>query len=201
MSCPGTTCIIRFQRITANHASVENLAAGGDIQCRVSFSRVLADGLLACVPFSVVVWTTFLSKPRLWLHSLPPDIQAMAPPKTEGERRLTAWMGTLVLLCFFGVPAALTWRLHDAMPGGLSFAQALAHLYGVWMVVNLWDLVLIDWPYTYLVNPARPPIPGTAGARGYKDYGFHARAFLTASLFSLAIIVPAALVISWLPHH
>ena len=81
----------------------------------------------------------------------------------------------------------------------MSFAEAFAHLYGVWMVVNVWDLALIDWPYAYFVNPDRPPIPGTAGARGYKDYSFHARAFLKASVLSLAVIVPAALLISLMP--
>ena len=162
----------------------------------MSFSRVVADGLVACVPFSVVVWASFLTMPRLWLHSLPPDIQAMAAPKTPMERRLTAVMGVVVLLSFFGVPIALTWRLQGETSGGLSFASAFTHLYGVWMVVNLWDLVLIDWPYAYFVNPNLPPIPGTAGAVGYKDYGFHLRGFLKASLFSLAIILPAALLIS-----
>ena len=67
------------------------------------------------------------------------------------------------------------------------------------MIVNLWDLARIDVPYAYFVNPNRPPIPATEGARGYKDYGFHTRAFLKASVFSLAIIVPAALLISLLP--
>lgn len=165
----------------------------------MSPTRVLADGLVACVPFSIVVWASFLSMPRLWLHSLPPDIQAMAPPKTAAERQMTGFMAVLVLSCFFGVPIALTWRLHSELSGDLSFTQAFAHLYGVWMIVNVWDLALIDWPYAYFVNPNRPPIPGTAGARGYKDYGFHTRAFLKASAFSLAIIVPAALLISLVP--
>lgn len=165
----------------------------------LSLNRILIDGLTACVPFSIVVWVSFLSMPRLWLHSLPPDIQAMAQPKTAAERRLTAVMGVLVLLSFFGVPMALTWRLQAEMSGGLSFAAAFTHLYGVWMVVNLWDLLLIDWPYAYFVNPERPPIPGTGGARGYKDYGFHSRAFLKASVFSLAFIVPAAFLISLAP--
>ena len=51
------------------------------------------------------------------------------------------------------------------------------------MVVNAWDLVGIDWPYAYCMDPDRPPIPGTAGAHGYKDHTFHARAFLKASVF------------------
>jgi len=162
----------------------------------VSFQRILIEGVIVSIPFSVVVWASFLAKPRLWLHSLPPDIQAMAHAKTAAERRLTALMGGIVLAIFFGLPIALTRRLDAETPGGLSFGLALAHLYGVWSVVNLWDLVLIDWPYAYFVDPDRPPIPGTEGARGYKDYGFHFRSFLKASVFSLAILVPAALLIA-----
>jgi len=165
----------------------------------MAWSRVLVDGLMACVPFTVVVWASFFSNPRLWLHSLPLDIQAMAPPKTAAERRTTVWVGALVLSCFFGIPVLLTWRLHAELPGGLSPLESITHLYGVWMVVNVWDLVAIDWPYAYLVDPSRPPIPDTTDAPGYKDYGFHAKAFLKASVFSLAIIVPAGTLISLVP--
>ena len=162
----------------------------------MSLTRILTEGVLVSIPFSLVVWASFLTRPRLWLHSLPADIQAMAPGKTLPERRLTALMGSILLTIFFGLPIALTARLDAETPGGLSFAQALTHLYGVWSVVNLWDLILIDWPYAYFVDPDRPPIPGTAGARGYKDYGFHFRSFLKASIFGLAVLVPASLLIA-----
>jgi hypothetical protein len=165
----------------------------------MTLRSILADGLVACMPFTLVVGASFRATPRLWLHSLPPDIRAMAPPKSAAERRTTVWMGALVLLCFFGVPSFLTWRLHAGVPGGLPFRDALTHLWGVWMIVNVWDLVVMDWPYAYLVDPGRPPIPGTRGARGYKDYGFHFRAFLKASVLGLVVVVPAAFVISLLP--
>lgn len=163
--------------------------------------RILTDGLLACVPFTAAVWFTFARWPRMWLHSLPADIQALAPPKTSAERRLTAIVGPLVLLCFFGVPAALTWRALAVAPAGATFSAVLTHLYGVWMIVNLWDLVVIDWGYARWMDPERPPIPGTAGAAGWKDYGFHARACLKASVLGLGIIVPLALTGSWLLNH
>ena len=78
-------------------------------------------------------------------------------------------------------------------------ASRSTYLYGVWMEINLWDLVAIDWPYAYFVDPDRPPIAGTAGACGCKDYGFHFRMFLKASVLSLAIILPVALLIARLP--
>ena len=165
----------------------------------MKLSHILVDGLLACVPFTVVVLTSFRLKPRLWLHSLPQDIQSMAAPKTNAERKLTGWMGSVVLFCFFGIPILLTWKRHLQVPGGFSGVEAVAYLYGVWMIVNAWDLVGIDWPYAYWVDPDQPPIPGTEGAEGYKKYGFHARAFFKASVFSLAIIVPAGIAVSLVP--
>ena len=134
--------------------------------------RILLDGLTACAPFSMIVWLSFLVVPRIWLHAFPADIRRMAPPKTWGERRLTVIVGTGVLLCFFGLPILLTWKWFGETPGGFSFRDTLIHLYGCWMVVNLWDLLLIDWPYAYLVDPRRPPIPGTAGARGTRTTRF-----------------------------
>lgn len=164
----------------------------------ISLEQILSDGVIASIPFSIIVWATFLTMPRLWLHSLPADIQALAPAKTLPEKRLTVIMGIFVLLAFFGVPIALTWRLKIASGSDLSFTQILIYLYGVWMVINLCDLVLIDWLYTTLVNPDRPPIAGTAGAAGYKDYRFHLNTFFKASVFSLLIIVPAAAVIEFM---
>lgn len=116
----------------------------------MTFGRVLADGATACVPFTLVVWVTFVLKPRVWLHSLPVDIQAMAPPKTAAERHATVWLGAVVLFCFFGVPSVMTWRLHSQTPGGLSLREAIVHLYAVWMIVNVWDLLAIDWPVRLL---------------------------------------------------
>jgi hypothetical protein len=48
------------------------------------------------------------------------------------------------------------------------------------------------------VDPRRPPIPGTEGAAGYRDFGFHARAFTKACAMSLLFAVPAALLIGFL---
>lgn len=162
----------------------------------MSWARLFSDGLIAIVPFSLVVWASFLWMPRMWLHALPADIQSRVPPKTAVERRMTGYVGPIVLLAFFGAPIALTWRLHHEVPGGLSYLASFAHLYGVWMIVNLWDLVGIDWPYAWIVDPAHPPIAGTENAPGWKDYAFHARAFAKASVFGLAIIVPAAAIIA-----
>ena len=158
-------------------------------------NRVLIDGLTVSIPFALVVWISWFTKPRLWLHSLPDDIQAMAPPKTPREKQLTIFMGVFIMATFFGGPILLTWRW-NLEQNGLPFRIILVHLYSVWLIVNVWDLLLIDWLFTTFVNPQKPPIAGTEGAAGWKNYRFHLYAGLKASIFSLFLIVPAAALIS-----
>ena len=69
-------------------------------------------------------------------------------------------------------------------------------MYGIWVIVHLWDLVVIDLGHMLLIDPASPPIPNTEGARGYKDFAFHVRAFLKACIMSLLFVGPAAVVVA-----
>ncbi|MDH3376856.1 MAG: hypothetical protein OEQ39_07805 [Gammaproteobacteria bacterium] len=152
-------------------------------------------GLALCIPFTVFAIGTFWVRPRLWLHSLPPDIQEMAGPKTDREVRQTKWLliayllllpgGSIVSLLF----AAASARVE------LTVVGAFVHLYGVWVIVQLWDLVIIDVGHILFIDPDSPPIPGTNGAAGYKDFAFHARAFAKACFVSLVFVGPAALVL------
>ncbi len=80
----------------------------------------------------------------------------------------------------------------------LTFAGALIHIYGVWIIVHVWDFAVIDLAHVLLINPARPPIKGTEGAEGWKDLGFHFRSLRKAVPKSAIFVVPAAAVISLL---
>ena len=159
----------------------------------------LLHGLLICLPFRVFVIISFGRWPRLWLHSLPPDIAQMAGPKTEEEAKQTRFLLIPVLLILPGLSIAsalfVAWTTWTT-PVDLSFWGALLHIYGIWIIVHLWDLVVIDGSYALLVDPQHPPIPGTEGAKGYRDYGFHARAFLRAVVMSALFVVPSAAIVS-----
>lgn len=163
----------------------------------IPLTTTLAHGLLICLPFSLFALVTFARWPRLWLHSLPPDIAALAGPKTPAEQRQTRFLLIPLLLILPGLSTVSTFVAARA-DIDLSFLGAALHLYGVWVVVHLWDFLVIDCGYALLVDPSRPPIAGTAGAAGYRDYRFHFHAFLKAVLMSAIFVVPAAWVISLL---
>jgi hypothetical protein len=48
----------------------------------------------------------------------------------------------------------------------------------VLLVFNAVDLLILDWLVFATLRPRIVVLPGTEGAQGYGDYGFHFRAFL-----------------------
>jgi hypothetical protein len=155
-------------------------------------------GLLICIPFTLFVLITFSTIPRVWLNSLPPDIARMAGPKTPREEQLTRWVMLPIFVAILpGLSIASAFWLAGRVGIDLSFAAAFVHLYIVWILVHVWDFVVIDCVYAGLVDAARPPIAGTEGAAGWTDIGFHFRSFVKAVLMSAVFVVPAAAALAW----
>lgn len=164
----------------------------------ITLSTTLMHALLICIPFTIFVLISFWGWPRLWLHSLPEDIAAMAGPKTAGEERATKWLLLPYLLILPGLSVASAISSAQSSPVDLSFVGALAHIYLIWIVVHVYDFAVIDFAHAILIDPAKPPIKGTEGAKGWKNMGFHFRSLLKAVPNSAIFVVPAALIVSLL---
>jgi hypothetical protein len=163
----------------------------------ISFSTTGTHALLICIPFSIFAVGSFLWKPRLWLHSLPKDIISRAEPKTEQENRLTKrLLLPLVLIILPGLSIFSAWNAATTTATDLSFLGAVVHLYGIWIIVHVWDFVIIDCGAILIIDPAHPPIAGTEGAKGWSNYKFHFRALLRAIVMSAVFVIPAALIVS-----
>lgn len=155
--------------------------------------QLLRDGLLTSIVFTIMVGVIIWRFPRVFLHDLPADIQALVPPKTAREKRLTTILGVPLIATFMGLPLALLLAFKGNNGGELSFGIAFAYAYGIFLIVNLWDLIVIDWiAMTVLLNPQKPPLPGTEGAAGWRDYGFHFRGFLKGTVIGLVMMLPVA---------
>jgi hypothetical protein len=151
---------------------------------------LLTDGILLTILFSVFVVGSIVWKPRLWLQDFPADIQAMIPPKTDSEKRQTILLAIPFFVLLFGGLGLSAIRYGT---GNGLLAMAL-HIYLVWQVVNMVDLVIIDWGGMMLIDPQNPPLAGTAGAKGYRDFKFHFVGFLKGSLMGIvfALIIAGA---------
>jgi hypothetical protein len=165
----------------------------------IEFKTTLWHAFFIGIPFSVFAVGSFLWKPRLWLHSLPPDIVKKAAPKTETEKKWTNYvMLPSVLLILPGLSACSVIYLAVGSHADFSFVGVLIHLYSIWAFIHLWDLLIIDGGAILIINPAHPPIPGTEGAKGWSDFNFHFRAFLKALLMTWLFVLPAAAILAWI---
>jgi hypothetical protein len=122
----------------------------------------------------------------------------MAGPKTEVEKKQTRYLLIPYLLILPGLSTASAVFAARALPIDLSFIGALRHIYGIWIIVHVWDFVVIDCAHILIIDPQHPPIPGTEGSKGYRDYRFHFRSLLRAVPMSSLFVVPAAVIVSLL---
>jgi hypothetical protein len=155
-------------------------------------------GLLICLPFSVFALVTFWMKPRLWLHSLPPDIIQKAAPKTSQEIALTRYLLLpIYLLILPGMSVLSTLWIIGLSEMTYSFSGILVHLYGIWIIVHLWDFLVLDCITILIVDSENPPIAGTEGAKGWHNVSFHFHSFVKAVILSGIFVLPVS-VILWL---
>jgi hypothetical protein len=141
-------------------------------------------GLPACALFAVILPLMVSRNPRLMLQDYPKDVQAAVPPKTAQERRQTLYWGIPFWLVLLGFPA--TAAVATKLAGGDLLAIILS-AFGVGIVVNLFDWLILDWLIFCTWTPSFAVIPGTAGFAGYKDYGMHFRGFLIGTAISVVL--------------
>ena len=150
----------------------------------VDIQKILIDGAILSALASIFIILTMRFGPRIWLHDYPKEIQAMVPPKTDQEKRLSLQLGIPFMLLLLAVPLLSTLWFRNSAGENATFVSLAAHAFGVILVFNLVDWLLLDWLMFCTITPSWVVIPGSEGAPGYKDYGFHFRGFLKGVLFS-----------------
>ncbi len=151
----------------------------------VDLGKIVLDGALLSVLASIFLAAVLRFNPRLLLQDYPEDIQQRVAPKTERERCWSLGVGIPFLILLGAVPFISTLTLKRQGGAGLSFPQLFLNAFGVVFIFNLVDLLVLDWLMFCTVTPGFVVIPGTEEMQGYKDYGYHFRAFLTGTVFSI----------------
>lgn len=114
--------------------------------------------------------------------------------RARKQRRL---VGVPVFALLFGIIVFSSVRL-TRIGGDETFFAVFLGTFTVLLVFNLVDLLILDWFVFNTLTPGFVVLPGTEGARGYSDYGFHFRAFLKgvagALVVSLLVAGPASVI-------
>jgi hypothetical protein len=141
--------------------------------------------LLLGVLFAVVA----MINPEIWVPDYPPDIRERFGPISARARTQRQWAALPFVAIVAGV---LTWGIHTwtAKVGSVAFVDAAAITFIAFNTFNLFDLVL-DWLVFIVIRPRRIVLPGTAGASGYDDLGFHVRASGKGLLGSIVLALTA----------
>ncbi|MGH3145129.1 MAG: hypothetical protein ACRDTR_04935, partial [Rubrobacter sp.] len=146
-----------------------------------TLAPILLHGLIYGAVLSVSMSLAFLGiaylNPEIWLNDYPPDIRERFGPMSERARKQRTLAGVPVFLLLFGTIVLSAIRL-ARIGGDDAFFAVFLGTFTVLLVFNLADLPILDWLVFNTLRPGFVILPGTEGARGYSDYGFHFRAFL-----------------------
>lgn len=151
----------------------------------VLYGFVLSATLGGLIIFSV--WWN----PEIWLRSYPEPVRARfgrgMSPKAARQKRAIGLAGLAVLVA---VTAACLWHLRQRLGDSAGFAEAFLAAYAMFMVFNLFDLLVIDWLMGVVLDPRWARLPGTEDMPSHQTFGMHLRGFVIGCAL---IAVPAAI--------
>ena len=134
---------------------------------------------LAFVAFAYV-------NPEIWLPDYLPDIRERFGPMSEGAKKQRRLAGVSVFLLLVATIIFAAGRFARIAGRESTFLAIFLGVFTVFLVFNVVDLFVPDWLIFVTIRPKIGVLPGTEGAQGYRDYGFHFRAFLKGVVGSAA---------------
>jgi hypothetical protein len=161
------------------------------------YLSILVYGVILSAANGLIIMAALYFNPRLLMRSYPKEIKQAVQPQTAKEKKQAIYLGILFLAVLIGLTLVSTLAFKHVQGGEISFRTAFAHLFGVSMVFNAADWLIIDWLIFCTILPKFLVIPGTEGHPGYKNYFFHFKGFLTGTvLLGLLSVLLAWIVIA-----
>ncbi len=143
--------------------------------------------IILCALFTVMILPAQYKDPINMIMSYPPNIikRVEQLPQYEGkikQRERAHLKKKLFGVFFFVVALALVaW-----FSGCKDFLSAFVHVFLLFLVVNLYDMVILDWGV--FCHSKKLRIPGTEDMEAdYKDYLFHAKGALKGTVIGAVV--------------
>src|SRR4051794_20135300 len=145
---------------------------------------LLYGGLLSAV-LTVLLLGVLWMNPEILLNDYPADIQHKHGPMSERSKRQRIPVAILIGAVALAIVTVSFSAVRANSGGRIPFLTAFVHLFVMFSVFNMVDLLVLDWPLV-AIRPSFMVLPGTEGSAGYEDYWFHFRGFLIGSVLILA---------------
>jgi len=147
-----------------------------------------------CLILSIYIYSMLLTRPRLWLHRMPPAVRTRVSPRNSHETRLFLAAGIPLMLIFLFYPLVFTWLHCD------SLVHIMASLLCFTLGFTLWDTVVLDLWIFCRVTPESMVIEGT-DREDYRDTGYHIQAGIRGIALSAAYSLIAGIAIFLAKTH
>lgn len=144
--------------------------------------------------FVVIVLLSLAYNPRLWIQDFPDEMQADMEPLSRGEQIVRLLVAVLLLAVVVGIPLLSVLSVQSSR-GAQTFFEAFLHIWAIFMIVNLVDLVIIDWVIGIWWQPGFLSTPEIESLRHHNTYRFHlvehlkGTVMLTALALGLGVLV------------
>lgn len=131
---------------------------------------------------SILILGSLYINPEMWLHDAPPEVQAKYGPMSARAWRQRNWLIGAFALTLVGVIALSLYQLPTAVGGSLTFLTLFLHLWIMFMLFNLVDLLLIDWLIVEFLRPRFIVQSSLGRLMAERHYWFHLQGFLKGSV-------------------
>jgi len=161
----------------------------------LDIAAIARDGGLLALVFCVYFPLLLRYNPRFARRDLPREIRDAVPPMTKKEKREAAFFFAPVLILALVIPFVSTLRFSRHNPEGASFLWLFLNAFGILLVANLAELILVDLLLLCTITPKWIMIPGTEGMAGYKDYAHQVKAHLRGAGLMAAVALMVATIV------
>ena len=161
----------------------------------LSWSAILLEGATLSVALTLVILGSLAFNPRLWRQDAPPRARALSAPLTDAERRERSVVASFVVLVIIGVSVWSASRLLTRQGPAVSYATAFGHFAGVFLLFNLFDLIVLDWFVLLVLRPrflTRFSVPGLSYEETVGTFGYHLMGFVKGLGFVVVMSALAA---------
>ncbi|MCC6612763.1 MAG: hypothetical protein IT320_04745 [Anaerolineae bacterium] len=159
----------------------------------LSLEQILIGGAALSLAMGILTLASLSLNPRIWLNDYPEEIKKLAAPLSTAEKRQQIVFLVPILLAYIAVPLLSTVGFLR-MTGDTSFLTAYGHAFLVLNIANLFDAVVIDWLFLYVMKPRFAIIPEAWAYFETMNIGWQARNYVKGIVFCAVFALPVALV-------
>jgi len=131
---------------------------------------------------TILILGSLYINPEMWLQDAPREVQEKHGPMSARAKRQRLWLVVAFAITISAVVGLSLYQLPAVLGEPLTFLTVFVHLWFIFTLFNLVDLLLIDWLIVELIRPGFIVQSGLGQLMGERNYWFHFQGFLKGSV-------------------